>query len=119
MMIWTAICSIFISLVVIVLGVWYGHRLQDRIGNEMPQTVSNESDESKILMIAMRCHSLEQEVDMLRLMIEELEDKNSKTSTNENVCGQYWIYQSGITNDPVELKEQTISNPLAVDDLIQ
>lgn len=60
------------------------------------------------------------EIKELNSRIEKLENINTNNNIEEFVlCGQYWRYCSGITNDPVELKEQTISNPLAVDDLIQ
>lgn len=59
------------------------------------------------------------EIKELNSRIEKLENININNTEEFVPCGQYWRYCSGITNDPVELKEQTISNPLAVDDLIQ
>ena len=102
-----------ISLSVVVLGFWYGNKLQDRAENEMPPTIRIESPESKLLMVAMRCQKMEQDNDMLRLRIEELEDTIAAiTNKDDSVCGQYYLYTSK------ESKTDEAYNPLAVDDLV-
>ena len=96
-MIWMAMFSSFISMLVIALGFWYGNELQKEVE---PSTLRIESPESKLMMVAMRCHTLEQDSDILRIRIEELEDAVAM-----------------ITNKPTEQKIK-INTPLAVDDLI-
>ena len=112
----TGISSTVISILVIILGFWYGNNLQDRVENETPQAVCNESPESKLLMVAMRCQRMEQDNDMLRLRIEELEDAfAASTNKDRSVCGQYYIYTSAHTEDS---QQKEAYNPLAVDDLV-
>lgn len=107
MLILTGIASTVISILVIMLGFWYGNKLQDRAENEMSSAIRIESPESKLLMVAMRCQKMEQDNDMLRLRIEELEDLFAETT---NAI-------STIANKPVE-KKIRIYTPLAVDDLV-
>jgi len=116
LLIWSAIASLIISLFVVVLGFWYGNKLQDRAENEMPPRTRIESPESKLLMVAMRCQKMEQDNDMLRLRIEELEDTIAAiTNKDDSVCGQYYIYMLEHTEDS---KQKEAYNPLAVDDLV-
>jgi len=116
LLIWSAIASLIISLSVVVLGFWYGNKLQDKAKNEEPPVVRNESPESKLLMVAMRCQRMEQDNDMLRLRIEELEDTIAAiTNKDRSVCGQYYIYTSAHTEDS---QQKEVYNPLAVDDLV-
>lgn len=65
------------------------------------ETIRIESTDSKLMMVAMHCHTLEQEIDVLRLRIEELEE----------------VAIPAITNKPVVEKKE-IEMPLAIDDLI-
>ena len=110
-MIWTAIFSTFVSMLIIALGFWYGNKLRSEIDDSVP-SIRIESPESKLLMVAMRCQKMEQDNDMLRLRIEELEDTIAEfTNKNSEVCGQYYLYQ-------IEPQETKISFPLAVDDLV-
>lgn len=108
--------STVISILVIMLGFWYGNKLQDRVENEMPPRTRIESPESKLLMVAMRCQKMEQDNDMLRLRIEDLEDVLAViTNKDSSVCGQYYIYTSTHTED---FQQKEAYNPLAVDDLV-
>lgn len=116
MLILTGIASTVISILVIILGFWYGNKLQDRAENEMPPRTRIESPESKLLMVAMRCQKMEQDNDMMRLRIEELEDTIAAiTNKDDSVCGQYYIYMSEHTEDSQQKEDY---NPLAVDDLV-
>ena len=117
-MIWTAIFSIAVSIFVIALGFWYGNKLNNRIDESAPMS-RVETPESKLMMVAMRCHKMEQDNDMLRLRIEELEDTIAEITNKESeVCGQYWLYQvEKPTNIVEQLKVKNVL-PLAVDDLI-
>lgn len=109
----TGIASTVISVLVIMLGFLYGNKLQDRAENEMPPAIRIESPESKLLMVAMRCQKMEQDNDMLRLRIEELEDTIAAiTNKDSSVCGQYYLYTSK------ESKADEAYNSLAVDDLV-
>ena len=115
MMIWTAIFSTFVSILIIALGFWYGNKLRSEIDDSVP-LVRIESPESKLLMVAMRCQKMEQDNDMLRLRIEELEDTIAAiTNKDRSVCGQYYIYMSAHTEDS---QQKEAYNPLAVDDLV-
>lgn len=113
----TAIFSIFVSLCVVGLCLSYGNKLKRMKSDPVPM-LHIESQDSKIITIAMRCHTLEQEMDMLRLRIEELEENNGVTNEEYVVCGQYWLYQAGITNEPAKQQETNVINDLAVDDLV-
>lgn len=116
LLIWSVIASLIISLSVVVLGFWYGNKLQDRAENEMPSRTRIESPESKLLMVAMRCQKMEQDNDMFRLRIEELEDALAAITNKDSfVCGQYYIYTSIHTEDS---QQKEAYNPLAVDDLV-
>lgn len=116
MLILSGIVSTVISILVIMLGFWYGIKLQDRAENEMTPAVRIESLESKLLMVVMRCQKMEQDNDMMRLRIEGLEYTIAAiTNKDSSVCGQYYIYTSTHTEDS---QQKETYNPLAVDDLI-
>jgi hypothetical protein len=118
MMIWTAIFSTVVSMLVIALGFWYGNKLNNRIDESVPMS-RVETPESKLMMVAMRCHKMEQDNDMLRLRIEELEDTIAEITNKESeVCGQYWLYQDEKPTNIVEQLKVKNVLPLAVDDLI-
>lgn len=64
-----------------------------------------ESSDSKLMMVAMRCHKMEQDNDMLRLRIDELEDTLDeltnrppyKAEVKEDIeapCGQYYLFNA-------------------------
>lgn len=114
----TAIFSTFVSICVLALGISYGNKLKSEKEDSI-QTVRIESPDSKLMMVAMRCHKMEQDNDMLRLRIEELEDTIAAFTNKESeVCGQYWLYQAEKSTNIVEqLKVKNVLS-LAVDDLI-
>ena len=114
----TAIFSTFVSICILALGISYGNRLQ-KVKEDSVQTVHIESPESKLMMVATRCQKLEQDNSVLRLKIEELEDAIAAvTNEDKSVCGQYWLFQTGTTNELVEQSEAEIDISLTVDDLI-
>lgn len=107
----TAIFSTLVSICILALGISYGNKLKSE-KEDSTQTVRIESPDSKLMMVAMRCHKMEQDNDMLRLRIEELEDTIAEfTNKNSEVCGQYYLYQ-------VEPQEAKVDISLAVDDLV-
>lgn len=111
----TAIFSTFVSICVLAFGISYGNKLKSE-KEDSTQTVRIESPDSKLMMVAMRCHKMEQDNDMLRLRIEELEDTIAAiTNKDRSVCGQYYIYMSAHTEDS---QQKEAYNPLAVDDLV-
>lgn len=130
MLFWTAVFSTFVSILIIVFGIFYGHKLQkEQESREKYEKMYLESPKSKELRMVMRIHTLEQEVDMLRLRIEEMEENNGTTNADTTVCGQYWFFQLEETNNVVESQEETtnvlaklskskIDLSLAVDDLV-
>ena len=111
MLFWTAVFSTFVSILIIVFGIFYGHKLQkEQEFKEKYEKMYLESPESKEFRMAMRIHTLEQEVDMLRLRIEEMEENNGITNEDTTICGQYWLFQLEATNNVAELQVEATNN---------
>lgn len=97
--------STLVAIVVIAVGIYCVGELREQEERDKYVPTHFESPESKLTMVAMRCHALKQEVDMLRGRIEALEESNSITNVEDFVdfvpCMQYYafLYQSE-TNKP-------------------
>ena len=104
---------------VLTLGIGIGGYIGASQKKEEPLTESYvETTESKLMMVAMRCCDLEQEVEALRLRIDLLEDGCAVTNDEHPVCGQFYLWNLGITNNLLGQEETNSCIPLAVDDLV-
>ncbi len=100
-------------IVFLILGVWAcAHKIKDLEEEQRDRKIFTgvESDSSKIMACAMRINSLEHEVDMLRLRIEEIEDKEIDDNNEDQ--------PAAITN-AVYRVSGLVANVEPVDDLIQ
>ena len=82
----STLTSIFISLFVFIAGIF----LVNKLKNEEEDSIKAnkcyfDSNYSKIVMCAMRIQQLEQELDMQRLRIEDLEEIVTNTVSNATV----------------------------------
>lgn len=110
-------CFLFLWLAI---GLWACVNKINKLEEQQDRLVMTnsiiESSANKFYLIAMRCQKMEQDNDMLRLRIEELEDTFAAiTNKDSSACGQYYIYTSMHTEDS---QQKEAYNPLAVDDLV-